>query len=87
MATEVILKMARKMFSFFSTAKRIWYTNKLFPKKKFACKTLIFCVHSVVLDTQKLDFFSISLDSFFQKRSKHFINLYVYVCLDQSMNN
>ena len=71
MATEVILKMARKMFSFFFQPQNEFGTQTNFLQKKVCVQNFIFfCVHKVVLDTQKLDFFSISSDSFFSKTLK-----------------
>ena len=52
---SVIFKLPQ-FLNFFSTANRILYSNKHFPKKN-CMQNLIFCVHNVVLDTQNLDFF------------------------------
>ena len=74
------------LFVFFSTANRILYANKHFPKKIFCMQNLIFCVHNIVLDTIIWLFF-FSLKFFFSKTLKMPISfvLRVYVCLDQCL--
>ena len=45
-------------------------TNIFQKKQRFYMQILSFCfkfLHNVVLDTQKLDFFSVSLDNFFKQ--------------------
>ena len=44
-------------FVFFFNLKSNFVLKQTFSKKKFACKLLIFCLHNVVHDAQKLDFF------------------------------
>ena len=83
----VILKICPKnFFVFFSTANRVFYANKRFPKKNFLHAKFNFCVHNVVLDTIILAFF-FSLHIVFSKTLKVPISFVwrVYVCLDQSL--
>ena len=82
---QVILKICTKILFFFSTANRILYANKHFPKKSFCKQNFIFWVHNVVLDTIMLAFFfSIKI---FSKTLKIPISFVwrVYVCLDQCL--
>ena len=51
---------------FFFNRKTIFVLKQQISKEKIACKNIFFCVHNVVLDTQKLVFFSISQDNVFK---------------------
>ena len=75
--TSIFLMATTKIFlCFFFNRKVIFVFKQTFFEKKFCMQNLIFCVHNVVLDILKLDFFSFSLHNFFQKRLKLLVLLY-----------
>ena len=78
------IEIAPKFFLFFLTANTILYSNKYFPE--IFMQILIFCLHNIVLDTQKLFFFTVSLDNFF-KQAKTPISFvwHVFICHDQCL--
>ena len=75
---KIKLKLPQNFFVFFSTANRIFYSNKHFSKNKFCMQ--FFFLHYVVLDTQNLDFFPFLWITFFSKWLKT-PNSFAWFCM------
>ena len=85
------IEIAPKIFSFFfSTLNQHFFSNfalkQTFSKKKICMHILSFCMHNVVHDAQKLEFFPFLWITFFkQAKNSCFFVWHVCICLDQCL--
>ena len=71
---QVNLKLPQTFFVFYlSAANRNLHSKKQFPEKVLCMQNLIFCLHNVVLDTQKLNVFPFLWISFFKQAKNSYL--------------